>query len=140
MSTAMSLLAGLVGRPASVEPAAPLTSVAAFTDAINAVIESRTAHGLILRVLRHVTYDVLRVMVPSDVVAYLRFRDTYSSDPVLEHYASYVFKYPEHCAVWNEELQSFLTTYHRQGRPSAYTARDLPAVILRPIARCHQSR
>ncbi len=132
--------AASAASPASVEPAAPLTSVAAFTDAINAVIESRTAHGLILRVLRHVTYDVLRVMVPSDVVAYLRFRDTYSSDPVLEHYASYVFKYPEHCAVWNEELQSFLTTYHRQGRSSAYTARDLLVVILRSIVRCHSNQ
>ena len=103
---------------------------------VRAVIESPTSHGLVLRTLRHVSYDVLRYMVPSDVVAYLEHLPfSYNIDPVLEHYASYVFKYPEHCAVWNEELQPFIRSFHLQRR--AYTARDLLAVILRAICRCY---
>ena len=61
---------GAASPPAPI--ASPLrVSGGSHTERVRAVIESRTSHGLVLRTLRHVSYDVLRYMVPSDVVAYL---------------------------------------------------------------------
>ena len=125
---------GAASPPAPI--ASPLrVSGGSHAERVRAVNKSPTCHGLTPhpapRLLRRAALHgpLGRGRLPSSSPTPLLL------DPVLEHYASYVFEYPEHCAVWNEELQPFIRSFHRQRR--AYAACDLLAGILIAVRRCH---